>query len=282
MPDLDSTMRTAPRSGELHPVLAKDGLTVRLVGLGGVGGIVARYCSIFLASLRCETTLILIDGDYFEPANAARMQFARCGNKAEVVRSELLPSFCDSRLTLLAVNQMVTAENVESLLPSGSNEVVLLCVDNHDARKLISDYCEGCDGRPGIDDICVISGGNDGVGVDSAGMWRRGSYGNVQVYLRRNGADASPSLTAFHEEIRNPADQPADAENCVEMIQRTPQLLFANLTAAATICSTFWLYLCDALHYSEVAFDIADATMRPLGIPAPTSPSVRGSQTVRS
>ena len=36
MPDLDSTMRTAPRSGELQPVLAKDGLTVRLVGLGGV------------------------------------------------------------------------------------------------------------------------------------------------------------------------------------------------------------------------------------------------------
>ena len=126
-----------------------------------------------------------------------------------MVRAELLEHFVDSRLTLMAVDQLITPENIATLLPSGVNEVVLLCVDNHETRKLISDYCEGRGGFPGVDDICLISGGNDGVGADSSGTVRRGSYGNVQVYIRRDGTDVSPSLTAFHKEIDQPA-KPSD------------------------------------------------------------------------
>ena len=255
---------------ELSPVLACDALMVRLIGLGGIGGIVARYCSIFLASLRCDANLLLIDGDEFEPKNASRMLFRNYGNKAEVMRAELLDHFVDSRLTLMAVDQRITRENVTTLLPSGVNEVILLCVDNHETRKLISDYCEGRDGFSGVDDICLISGGNDGVGADSSGTIRRGSYGNVQVYIRRGGADISPSLTAFHKEIAQPAKPPEDDQPCTHNLDSVPQLLFANLMAASAICSTFWLYLCDVIHYSELGFDIVDASMRPLGIPAPT------------
>ncbi len=254
---------------ELVPVLARDGLMVRLVGLGGIGGIVARYCSIFLASLHCETNLLLIDGDEFEPTNPSRMLFSTYGNKAEVVRAELLKPFVDSRLTLMAVDQLITPENIAELIPSGLNEVILLCVDNHTTRKLISDYCEGREGFSGVDDICLISGGNDGVGADSSGAVRRGSYGNVQVYIRRGGADVSPSLTAFHKEIDQPTEPSGDDEHCTDILDSVPQLLFTNLMAASAICNTFWLYMCDALHYSELGFDIVDASMRPLGIPAP-------------
>lgn len=257
---------------QLAPVLARDGLMVRLIGLGGIGGIVARYSSIFLASLRCETNLLLIDGDEFEPKNATRMLFSGYGNKAEVVRAELLESFVDSRLTLMGIDQLITPENIASLLPSGVNEVILLCVDNHGTRKLVSDYCEGREGFPGVDDICLISGGNDGVGADSSGTIRRGSYGNVQIYIRRDGTDVSPSLTAYHKEIDQPAKQSEDDQHCTDILDSVPQLLFANLMTASAICNTFWLYLCDAMHYSELGFDIVDASMRPLGIPAPTWP----------
>jgi ThiF family protein len=262
-----------PAAGQqLSPVLARDGLMVRLIGLGGIGGIVARYSSIFLASLRCETNLLLIDGDEFEQKNATRMLFSAYGNKAEVVRAELLECFVDSRLTLMAVDQLVTPENIAALLPSGANEVILLCVDNHDTRKLVSDYCKGHDGFAGVDDICLISGGNDGVGADSSGIVRRGSYGNVQVYIRRGGADVSPPLTAFHKEIDRPAKKFGDGAHCTDILDSVPQLLFTNLMTASAICNTFWLYLCEAMHYSELGFDIVDASMRPLGIPAPTWP----------
>ncbi|MFV2066353.1 MAG: ThiF family adenylyltransferase [Pirellulales bacterium] len=265
-----STTNLPAVNRELPPVLARDGLMVRLIGLGGIGGIVARYSSIFLASLRCETNLLLIDGDAFEPKNASRMLFRSYGNKAEVVRAELREHFVDSRLTLMAVDQWITRENIATLLPGGVNEVVLLCVDNHETRKLISDYCEGHEGFPGVDDICLISGGNDGVGADSSGTVRRGSYGNVQVYIRRGGTDVSPSLTAFHKEIDQPAKPSGDDEHCTHILDSVPQLLFTNLMTASAICNTLWLYLCDAMHYSELGFDIVDASMRPLGIPAPT------------
>ena len=185
------------------------------------------------------------------------------------MRAELLEHFVDSRLTLMAVDQLITPENISTLLTSGVNEVVLLCVDNHGTRKLISDYCAGQEGFPGVADICLISGGNDGVGADSSGTIRRGSYGNVQVYIRRGGTDVSPSLTAFHQEIERPAQQAADEAHCTDILDSVPQLLFTNLMAASAICNTFWLYLCDAMHYSELGFDIVDARMRPLGIPAP-------------
>jgi hypothetical protein len=267
--------RLAAVDQELSPVLARDGLVVRLVGIGGIGGIVARNVSIFLASLRCETSLLLIDGDEFEPKNASRMLFRSHGNKAEVVRAELLEHFGESTLTLIAVDQLITRENIPTLLPGGPNEVVLVCVDNHEARKLISDYCEGREGFPGVDDICVISGGNDGVGRDSSGTTRRGSYGNVQIYIRRNGTDVSPSLTAFHDEIKQAVGETEHGQHCTELLDTVPQLLFTNLMGASAICNTFWLYLCDAIHYSELGFDIVDARMRPLGIPAPAPEGYR-------
>jgi ketopantoate reductase len=262
---------TPPPHATLTPDLACHELVVRIIGLGGIGGIVSRYTAIFLASLNLEINLLLVDGDEFEPKNAARMLFSGCGNKAEVVRAELLEHFVDSKLTIVAVDQMITRENIAELLPGGVNEIILLCVDNHQARKLISDYCEGRDGFAGVNDICLISGGNDGVGEDSSGTVRRGSYGNVQIHIRRDGKNVSPSLTEHHPEIREPA-QPTGDVHCTDIIESIPQLLFTNLTAASAICNTMWLYLCNAIRYSELGFDIVDATMRPLGIRKPKLP----------
>ena len=266
-----ATPNPKPPSGDtcLSPVRVCDGLTVRLIGLGGIGGIVARYIAVFLTSLRCEANLLLIDGDHFEPANATRMLFDSYGNKAEVTRAALHSHAVNSQLSVMAVEELVTPQNVARLIPGGEHEFVLLCVDNHETRKLISDYCQGRSGFTGVSDMCLISGGNDGVGADSAGVIRRGSYGNVQVYIRRGGVDVSPSLTAYHPEIDQPPTVSGDDRNCTQLLDTVPQLLFTNLMAASAICNSFWLYLCDALHYSELGFEIAEARMRPLGIPGP-------------
>ena len=74
----------------LVPELLPDDAAVKIIGLGGVGGIVARYLSIYLASLHRPLRLFLIDGDVFEAANASRMLFSRHGNKAAVIRDELM------------------------------------------------------------------------------------------------------------------------------------------------------------------------------------------------
>jgi hypothetical protein len=237
---------------------------VKLIGLGGVGGIVARYLSVFLAAQPTSTRLVLIDGDSFEPSNASRMLFGECGNKASVLRGELLARVAESPLTLLAMEEFVSRENIRRLVQDG--DIVILAVDNHATRKLVNDYC-----TEELRNVCLISGGNDGVGQTPGGGSRmhRGTYGNVQIYLRRDGSEVSPSLTRYHPEIAEPSDKHPLEKNCTELVTSVPQLLFTNMLVATSILGTFWLYVSEALHYSEVAFDLADALMRPVPIPAP-------------
>lgn len=240
-----------PRNEILQPVLPENA-SVKVIGLGGVGSIVARYAAVFLASLGRNATLTLIDGDSFEPSNASRMLFGACGNKAKVVREELLPRFKDSFLTLLAVEEYVTEENAARIIQE--NDIVMLCVDNHSTRKLVDNICV-CVRK----NVCLISGGNDG--IDNG---KRGTYGNVQVYVLDKDVSITPSLSKYHPEISNPKDKHPGDKNCTELVTSVPQILFANLAVASAMCNALWLYLCGALHYSELCFDIADGLMRPV------------------
>jgi hypothetical protein len=255
-----SSAPSDPRRAPLTPHLGSIE-SIKLVGLGGVGGVVARYLSIFLASLGSPVRLVLIDGDEFEPKNAARMLFPESGNKAAVLVDELDAYLAESAVTLLAIEEYVTPDNVERLIVEG--DVVLLCVDNHATRQLVNERVAALDG------VCLISGGNDGVGEDSSGQHLRGTYGNVQAYLRRKGEDVTPSLVAFHPEIGNPADRLPTDLSCTDLLESVPQLLFTNLLTASAILNTLLLHLADRLHYSELAFDLADALMRPTPIPGP-------------
>jgi molybdopterin/thiamine biosynthesis adenylyltransferase len=254
--DMADSKKKNKTEATLEPIL-KDRTSIKLIGLGGVGGIVARYLTIFLASLDKDLRLVLIDGDVYEPSNAARMFFSEHGNKAVVTCADLLANFADSFLSLIPIQEYVTPDNIDRLIHSG--DIVILAVDNHATRKLISDFCSAS-----LYDVCLISGGNDGVGRDASNQITRGTYGNCQVYIRSGGKDINQCITKFHPEIRNPADKNPSDENCTELMQSVPQILFANLATASAILNAFWLYCCGALHYSELAFDIADGLMRPV------------------
>jgi hypothetical protein len=241
----------------------------KLIGVGGTGGMLARPLALFCASLPRSTRLTFIDGDDYDlDRNRSRMFCLAPGNKATAVCDELRPYFVDTRLSLHVVEEYVTPENIGRLIRSGDH--VLLCVDNHRSRKLVSDHCQT------LDDMALFSVGNDGVGPDSAGVRRHGTFGNVLVYARRGGVDLCPPLTHYHPEIASPADaHPADA-SCQEQAASAPQLLPTNLQAASLLLSTLWLYLSGSLATSEAVFDIAELTMNPLPLPGPHSPQLAG------
>lgn len=253
---------------QLEPRLPSS-LTLKIVGQGGVGSIFARYACTFLASLCGKTDsdarVVLIDPDVFERKNSARMLFRQLGNKATVNRDELLEYLAASRIAIDAVTECVDSDSISRLLHD--EDLIALCVDNHATRKLVSDYCGGEEGWPGLPNVCLISGGNQGVGADSTGRVRRGTFGNCQIYVRRDGMDVTPSLTEFHDEIKHPADQ-IPGEDCIEMMTSVPQILPANLMVASNMLNTLWLHLCDAIHYRETVFDIAEGLMRPLPLPS--------------
>ncbi len=229
---------------------------IKLVGLGGVGGIVARYLCLYLANANRSVCLTLIDGDSFEAGNASRAFFSRFGNKAAVVRDDLFESLVDLPLTLVAIEEYVRPGNLDRLIREG--DCVLLCVDNHATRRLVAGHCAS------LDDVCLISGGNDGVGKDASGRLQRGTYGNVQIHLRRGGRDESPALTAHHPEIEHPADALPTDVSCTEAMLGVPQILFTNLATASAMLNAFFLEACDARTYAEICFDVAEGLMAPV------------------
>ena len=256
------------------PALAANA-TLKVIGLGGVGSIVGRYLAVFLAALDQALRLVLVDGDDYEETNATRQLFARAGNKAQVTREELLDRFAGSKLTIDAIEEYITPDNVNEMILE--DDIVLAAVDNHKSRLLLTERCSQ------LDNVILISGGNDGVGVDTengdtengdtengGNRPQRGSMGSVQVYLRRGGKDVTPPLTRYHPEIAKPQDRRPDELNCVEALQSQPQLLFTNMMTATCILNTLMLHVCDdALHYSDLSFDVADGVMRPVVSIAP-------------
>ncbi|MBI3985926.1 MAG: ThiF family adenylyltransferase [Lentisphaerae bacterium] len=239
----------------LQPQLPPDGLTIKIIGLGGVGEKVARYGCMQWANLNAPCRVVLIDFDSFEPSNASRMGFSRPGPKASVVRQDLLPFVANSQLTLLEIEQYLTKENAGRLVKN--NDVIFCCVDNHQSRKILTDHVRT------LHNCVVISGGNDGVEIRD-GKQRRGTFGTVQIWIRQNGVDLTPDLARYHPEIASPADRHPNDKSCSELMTSVPQLVLTNLAVASAMLNAFYLLLCNALHYSELVLEIAEGRMQPV------------------
>jgi hypothetical protein len=229
--------------GELVCQLA-EGSRLKLVGLGGVGCIVLEFLAMFLRGLMVPARLVLIDGDKFEVGNIERMAFSTLGNKAEVKAAETVETLGDSPLEVVAVAEYINAENTSRLIRPG--DYVFLCVDNHATRRLVSEHCET------LSDVVLFSGGNDGVEPPE----RLGTYGNVQIAVRRDGQQITFPLTRLHPEIATAQGELPGGPHCGQLALSTPQILFANLAVASAMLNAFFAYSCGRLNYQEVQFDI--------------------------
>jgi hypothetical protein len=228
-----------------------DGGRFKVIGLGGIGCVVVQYLAVFLKGLGRPHRLVLVDGDKFESPNGGRMVFSQLGNKAEVKAAELIAWLGPCDLTVAGVPSYVTAENVGQLIRSGDH--VFLCVDNHPTRKLVSDHCTT------LENVALFSGGNEGV----APPRERGTYGNVQVYLRQDGRDRTAPLTRFHPEIASPKGKSPAEMSCTELALSTPQIVFTNLAVASAMLGAFFAHACGQLSYQEVKLDVLEARMLP-------------------
>jgi len=213
-------------------------MNIVIVGLGGVGSILCDNISRYLNYTDgINTSINLVDGDYYENKNSARQTFVRLGDKATVKSTELNYKF--SNVNFQDTNEFINEDNVSSIIHE--NSIVFLCVDNHISRKIISDYCQT------LNNITVISGGNEY------------TDGNVQLFKREGGINVTASLTEYHPEIEFPEDQSPEDMSCEELSKSEPQLLFTNLTVATIMC---WMFYSihkekDVTKHGEVYFDIS-------------------------
>jgi molybdopterin/thiamine biosynthesis adenylyltransferase len=211
-------------------------MKVLIIGLGGIGTILSELIARFM-NYKQElegSTLVLIDGDKYEPKNYVRQTFSNLGNKAESKAAELKNKF--QNISIQAIPQFITRENITLIT---ENDVVFMGVDNHKTRKLVSEWCKS------LKNVTLISGGNEY------------TDGSSQLYMRKEDKDVTPDLCAYHPEIRNAQDKSPEEKSCEELAISEPQLLFTNATAAITMC---WLFynsvIINDIKKSEVYFDI--------------------------
>jgi adenylyltransferase/sulfurtransferase len=194
-------------------------MRVSIIGVGGIGSHLVEWVARYLASLGGEHTLTVVDGDAYEDRNAERQSFDKPGNKAEVKARELAKRHPGLRVD--ALSEFLTPENADFILLE--DEIVLICVDNHKTRKLVSDVAATKTA------INVISGGNEL------------EHGDVMVYLRREGRDLTPPFTQDRPEIAEPQGKAPYEMSCEELAASgTPQIIFANLNAAVVMANAFW------------------------------------------
>jgi molybdopterin/thiamine biosynthesis adenylyltransferase len=211
---------------------------------------VLRLLVPFLHAEGSRVTVMAVDGDTFEESNRSRMIFDRLGPKAVVLAEDLAEPYGD-RVNILPVPEYVTAGNVASLISSG--DAVFCQPDNHATRRLVERHCAS------LSDVALFCGGNDGI-EDG----KTGTYGNAQVYLRREGCDLTNRLSAFHPEIAEPADALPTDLGCAEAAASAPQLLFTNLAVASAMLAAYYAWRCGRLAYEEAYLDILSGRCLPV------------------
>ncbi len=77
--------------------------------------------------------LTIVDGDTFEQRNRERQDFYNFGNKAEVKAAELMRKY--DMVNIRAIPEYINNGNINQLIQE--DDIVLVCVDNHDTRAMI-------------------------------------------------------------------------------------------------------------------------------------------------
>lgn len=218
------------------------GLKIKVIGCGGIGSwLVDPLCTMLSYAPYTQVEVTLIDGDTYEERNRERQNFGEIGPKATITCDRLKKNF--ARLTFWDNPAYLTDANAIKLIRE--DDIVVVCVDNHKTRKLISDRASE------LDNVTVISGGNEL------------TDGNVLVQIRRDGGDFTlPLANKYHPELMNPDDKnPGDnkEQGCQAQQASAPQLVATNFAIAATMLNSLYVAIMQPDNfgkYTEVNVDI--------------------------
>jgi molybdopterin/thiamine biosynthesis adenylyltransferase len=221
-----------------------------VIGLGGIGGQLLRVLAHFLHSQRRRVTILAVDGDAYEERNRERMVFDRPGPKADVLCEELADRHGEV-LNFIPLAHYLTARNAARIV--GDGDVVFCQPDNHKTRYIVERRCRR------LRDVALFLGGNDGVENGQTG-----TYGNVQVYLRRAGKEVTSRPSKVHPEIAAGTDSLPDEKGCGAAMAGAPQLLITNVTVASAMMSAFCTWRAGALGFEEIYLDTLLGRMSPV------------------
>jgi len=227
-----------------------------IIGAGGTGGYVIRDLLRYLQALKQKGDLRhfavnLIDGDIVEEKNLVRQNFinADLGKfKAEVLAKRYGTAFgipVNYKNNFLKhydeINQLFTNTLREFDFLNRSNQaqhIVVGCVDNHEARRIVYQYMQSADKYYWVDS------GNErtsGQVVCGYGRWTRAyrgfQYSDFKEMYGGNSKTFLPTIVDIFPEIKDSTRdlEGSDNTSCAERAMVEDQNIFINMTAAINV-----------------------------------------------
>jgi len=225
---------------------------IYMVGMGGIGSQLCEPICRFVNYLenKSDFTITFIDGDEYELSNQTRqiMELTDVGqNKAITQYRKMYELF--PRLEIDAKAVYINKQNTKDCFNKpDENTIILSGVDNNKTRNVIQEYCLT------LDNVLLLSGGNEYID------------GDVQIYARKKGVDLTPPIWKWNPDIKKPKDRSPEEIGCDELVESTPQLIFANGMVSMCMCMTFYNYYkmfeTDVtIDKSVVMFDISELSV---------------------
>jgi len=211
-------------------------MNIKIIGLGGIGSYLSEFVIRYLNFTSTDyKSVTFVDGDKYEIKNLERQNFKGGGFKASNQKDKydkIYPS-----IEFKDFNEYITEHNISDIIQEG--DLIFLCVDNHSTRKTVNEFCKK------LKNMILISGGNEF------------TDGNTQIFIREDGVNITPTLTDYHDDILNSKDKNPNDMSCEELAEAgSPQLIFANITAAVYMCWLYYNYVANKnVTRNEVYFD---------------------------
>jgi PRTRC genetic system ThiF family protein len=251
------------------------GIAIVIIGAGGTGGYVVRDLLRFLQSLKMkgdsrQFKVTLVDADQVEEKNLIRQNFITQDigkSKATVLANRYGPAF---GIQVDAVETMIkNRRELESIIQTakmgiGSNNnnlIILGCVDNHAARRVIHEYARRNSRLYWIDSGNERRSGQVVCGY-GAYPWHR-NLKDVEEWMVSNTAYNMPNVVDMYPEISNTNLDlvGSDETSCAERAAVEDQNIFINMSAAVNLLNfTRQVIMSEPITINSIVFDIKGLT----------------------
>lgn len=188
---------------------------ILVIGAGGTGSFLLPPLARFLRSINYDGRIIIADGDKYEDSNSDRQLFSRSHigkNKAEYQALAIQSQLGDMEIEIIP--EYLNKEKINSIIEEET--LVINCVDNLAARKFVEDRI-----------LELETGAHICCGNDLR-------HGNVQISLRHNNKQLTPSIYDIHPEFNSDNDD-RSVMNCQDIsdLSSGGQIIGANMMAAS-------------------------------------------------
>lgn len=208
--------------------------TILVIGLGGTGSNLMPPLVRLLLNKGFPGNIYLADGDSYSYSNLERQIFSESDgiavNKAEYQAKLIETNVPQLSSQVTAIPTYLTKEDIEDIVRDGT--LVINCADNLAIRKYVEDRVAK------LDNAAHICCGNE---LKS---------GQVQLYLRKDGKDITPSIYKNSPIFNNDNDDRAKM-SCQDLagLPSGGQLICANFMAAAlALDKVYWLLSDDDIY----------------------------------